>query len=106
MSSLDIIEIYLKKKQLIYLIADLAAMAIPQLGPFISLIGAFCLSLLAMVFPGVMDACVCYAEPKRYGPGGVKLIRDIFIIAFGTFCMCAGVYTSIMEIIHESKDDN
>lgn len=88
------------------MIADLAAMAIPKLGPFISLIGAFCLSLLAMVFPGIMDACVCYAEPKRYGPGGVKLIRDIFIITFGLFCLCAGVYTSIMEIVKGRSEES
>lgn len=87
------------------MIADLAAMAIPRLGPFISLIGAFCLSLLAMVFPGIMDACVCYAEPQRYGPGGLKLVRDLFIIAFGSFCMCAGVYTSILEIAQGTIED-
>ncbi|CAK1588266.1 unnamed protein product [Parnassius mnemosyne] len=79
------------------LIPWLLAVAVPHLGPFISLFGAFCLSLLAMVFPGLMDLCLWY--PNRYGLCHYKLIRDIFIILIGMACLMAGCYTSMMEII-------
>lgn len=92
-----------EKNPCIHLISDLVAMAVPHLGPFISFMGAFCLSLLAVIFPAIMDACTCYAEPKGYGPGNIKLIRDIIIIAIGLFCMCSGIYTSVSDIIAESK---
>ncbi|KAL0902830.1 hypothetical protein ABMA27_000612 [Loxostege sticticalis] len=72
------------------------AMAMPRLGPFIALFGAFCLSLLAVVFPGIMDACLWY--PDRYGVGGYKLVRDVAIIVIGTCCLVSGCYTSAVEI--------
>ncbi|KAM3969016.1 proton-coupled amino acid transporter-like protein acs [Aphomia sociella] len=73
------------------------AVAVPRLGPFISLFGAFCLSLLAIVFPGVMDACIWY--PSNYGTCNYKLLRDILIILAGLFALFSGCYTSIIEII-------
>ncbi|XP_026317007.1 proton-coupled amino acid transporter-like protein CG1139 isoform X2 [Hyposmocoma kahamanoa] len=94
------------------IIPYLAAIAIPRLGPFISLMGAFCLSLLAVVFPAIMDVCVCYGEPKRYGRANIKLIRDMILLVIGLFCMCSGVYTSIIEIVtgdentHPKPDNN
>ncbi|KAG6461876.1 proton-coupled amino acid transporter-like protein CG1139 [Manduca sexta] len=75
----------------------LLAVAAPHLGPFIALFGALCLSLLAMVFPAVMDACLWY--PDRYGLCHYKLLRDIVIIIVGMLCLVSGVYTSMLEIV-------
>ncbi|XP_050684194.1 proton-coupled amino acid transporter-like protein CG1139 isoform X2 [Leptidea sinapis] len=75
------------------------AVMVPQLGPFIALFGAFCLSLLSMVFPGLMDACVWY--PNEYGFCQYKLLRDVIIILVGMACLISGCYTSILEIIEE-----
>ncbi|XP_013189029.1 proton-coupled amino acid transporter-like protein CG1139 [Amyelois transitella] len=74
------------------------AVIVPSLGPFIALFGALCLSLLAMVFPALMDLCVWY--PKSYGVLRYKLIRDLIIIVLGLFCCISGCYTSVLEIIH------
>ncbi|CAB3258805.1 unnamed protein product [Arctia plantaginis] len=75
------------------------AVSIPKLGPFISLMGALCLSLLAIVFPGIMDMCLWY--PNNYGAAKYKLLRDIFIIFFGLICLFSGVYVSILEFIND-----
>lgn len=82
------------------LFSGLLAIAIPKLGPFIALFGALCLSLLAMVFPGLMDVCVWYANPKGYGPWKYRLIRDIAIVSIGTGILVSGVYASILDLSH------
>ncbi|XP_073949825.1 proton-coupled amino acid transporter-like protein acs isoform X2 [Choristoneura fumiferana] len=75
------------------------AIAVPSLGPVISLVGALCLSLLAVVFPALMDMCLWY--PDKYGPCNYKLFRDLIIILCGIFSLVSGVYTSALEMIHE-----
>ncbi|XP_063633684.1 proton-coupled amino acid transporter-like protein CG1139 [Cydia splendana] len=72
------------------------AVAVPELGPVISLVGALCLSLLAIVFPALIDLCLWY--PDNYGLLKYKLIRDIVIMLLGVFALVSGVYTSILEI--------
>ncbi|XP_013144910.1 PREDICTED: proton-coupled amino acid transporter 4-like [Papilio polytes] len=75
------------------------AVAVPHLGPFISLFGAFCLSLLGIIFPGLMDLCIWY--PNNYGVLHYKCIRDVFIMIIGVACLFSGCYTSVVEIIAE-----
>ncbi|XP_023933886.2 proton-coupled amino acid transporter-like protein CG1139 [Bicyclus anynana] len=72
------------------------AVAVPRLGPFIALFGALCLSLLAIIFPGIMDACVWY--PNKYGVCRYRLMRDIIIVVIGMGCLISGCYTSLLEI--------
>ncbi|CAG9782191.1 unnamed protein product [Diatraea saccharalis] len=72
-------------------------MAMPFLGPFIALFGAFCLSLLAIIFPGLMSFCHWY--PNLYGPCYYRLLRDLFVVIVGVVMLAAGCYTSILEII-------
>ncbi|KAJ8737446.1 hypothetical protein PYW08_000041 [Mythimna loreyi] len=72
------------------------AVAAPNLGAFMGLLGALCLSMVAILFPAIMDICVYY--PDRYGPLNYKLLMDIFIIVFGIVCCCSGVYTSLLEM--------
>ncbi|KAL4704591.1 hypothetical protein ACJJTC_017846 [Scirpophaga incertulas] len=78
-------------------------LAMPRLGPFIALFGAFCLSLLAIVFPGLMDACLWWPGEEGRGPTQcvrrMRLTRDIIIIVIGLLCLGSGVYTSMIEII-------
>lgn len=80
-------------------ISGTLAVAVPHLGPFISLFGAFCLSLLGIIFPGLMDLCIWY--PNNYGVLHYKCIRDVFIMIIGIACLFSGCYTSVVEIIAE-----
>ncbi|XP_041986625.1 proton-coupled amino acid transporter-like protein CG1139 [Aricia agestis] len=72
------------------------AVAVPTLGPFISFFGAFCLSLLAIIFPGLMDICIWY--PNNYGVLHYRLLRDLFMIIIGLSSLVSGCYTSLLEV--------
>jgi proton-coupled amino acid transporter len=69
------------------------AIAIPDLGDFIALIGACASPLLALVFPPMIDALV-----SRNG-SGLHLTKNIFIILFGVVGGIVGTITSIMSVI-------
>ncbi|PZC75917.1 hypothetical protein B5X24_HaOG205310 [Helicoverpa armigera] len=73
------------------------AAAAPSLGAFMGLLGALCLTMVAILFPALMDLCVYY--PNRYGFMRWKLWSDIFIIVFGMVCCASGVYTSVLEMV-------
>lgn len=75
----------------------LLAVAIPRLGLFISLFGAFCLSALGLAFPALMEICVKW--PNNLGRFNYILIKDILLIIFGIIGLVAGTYTSVRDII-------
>lgn len=74
------------------------AIAIPDIGPFISLIGAVCLSTLGLIFPAIIELVVYWDVP---GLGAFKwrLWKNVFLIAFGLFGFVIGTYVSISDIL-------
>lgn len=76
------------------------AAAIPQLGPFISLVGAVCLSTLGLMFPAIIEL-VTYWESPGMGSCYWRLWKNFFIILFGILGFVTGTITSIEEIIIE-----
>lgn len=74
------------------------AVAIPQLGPFISLVGAVCLSTLGLMFPAIIEI-VTYWESPGMGTCYWRLWKNIFIIMFGILGFITGSLTSIEEIV-------
>ncbi|XP_050333136.1 proton-coupled amino acid transporter-like protein CG1139 isoform X2 [Bactrocera neohumeralis] len=72
------------------------AVALPNLGPFISLIGAVCLSTLGMIIPSVIELAV-YHEDPGYGRFKWRLWKDIGLIIFGIVGFVTGLYVSILE---------
>lgn len=76
------------------------AVTIPQLGLFVAFLGSFSIPLLGIVFPVLMDICVCYAnrtaEHGRYVRG---LMVDIPLILFGLSVLIIGSSMSIFDII-------
>lgn len=81
----------------IFCILVLLAVAIPRLGLFISLFGAFCLSALGIAFPAIMDICVKW--PDNFGTMKWKLWKNILLVLCGIFGLLSGTYSSISEII-------
>lgn len=75
-------------------------MALPNLGPFISLIGAVCLSTLGMIVPSIIELAVYYEDPG-YGRGKWRLWKNAFLIAFGFIGFFTGTYVSILEFHDE-----
>lgn len=78
------------------------AMAIPHLGPFISLIGSFASSSLALLFPVLIDSLVRW--PSRFGCCNWRLFKNIAIFIFGFIGFFFGTWQSVNEIILAFND--
>ncbi|XP_037938074.1 proton-coupled amino acid transporter-like protein pathetic isoform X3 [Teleopsis dalmanni] len=76
------------------------AFALPNLGPFISLIGAVCLSTLGLMVPAIIELAVYYESPG-FGCLDWIMWKDIFLIIFGFVGFLTGTYVSILEFIEE-----
>ncbi|XP_050443668.1 proton-coupled amino acid transporter-like protein CG1139 isoform X3 [Adelges cooleyi] len=78
------------------------AIAIPNLGPFISLVGALCLSFLGLIIPSCIDLVTCWDDP---GMGTLywRLWKNLIIIAFGLLGLVTGVYSSMIDIVKELR---
>lgn len=73
------------------------AIAIPNLGGFISLVGAVCLSTLGLIFPAIIDLVTFWEEPGL-GRYNWRLWKNSLLICFGLVGFLTGSYVSIVEI--------
>lgn len=78
------------------------AIVVPNLGGFISLVGAVCLSMLGMIFPAIIESVTMYEEPG-FGRFRWRLWKNIFLIIFGLIGFLTGSYVSIIEIMEGSQ---
>lgn len=69
------------------------AIAIPDLGDFIALIGACASSLLALVFPPLIECLTMRSVSK------LKLAKNIFMMSFGLMGGAFGTFTSIRSVL-------
>ncbi|XP_054274645.1 proton-coupled amino acid transporter-like protein pathetic isoform X2 [Macrosteles quadrilineatus] len=79
----------------------LIAIMVPNLGPFISLVGAVCLSFLGLMFPSIVEIIVYWGSEEGLGKGNWILWKNLAVIMFGVVGFFTGSYTSILEIIEE-----
>lgn len=77
----------------------LIAIAIPQLGPCISLVGAICFSILGLFCPAMIETITLYEE--GYGKMNWILWKNIIISIAALFSLVSGSYASMLEIIDE-----
>ncbi|KAJ8959317.1 hypothetical protein NQ318_022003 [Aromia moschata] len=75
------------------------AILIPNLGAFISLVGAVCLSMLGLIFPAIIDLVTFYEDPGL-GRFNWRLWKNVFLICFGMIGFATGTYVSVNDIIH------
>lgn len=75
------------------------AVAIPNLGPFISLVGAVCLSTLGLMFPSVIELVTVWEQEDGLGKWNWRLWKNTAIISFGVLGFLTGTYVSIQEIL-------
>lgn len=73
------------------------AVAVPQIGPFVGLIGAFCFSLLGLILPVVIEF-ITYWD-VGFGTGNWKVWKNILVLIFGVFALYFGTETSIKQIL-------
>lgn len=81
----------------------IVAATAPFLGLVISLVGAFNISALAIIFPAVADFCVNWDG----GKGGFCLVlRDAFLVLFGILGMISGSYASLYGIVFKIQEQS
>nr|CAD7452418.1 unnamed protein product [Timema tahoe] len=75
------------------------AIAVPNLGPIISLVGAVCFSTLGLLCPAVIETATHWEN----GLGKFRWVlwKNVVIIFFSLLALITGAYTSILEIIKE-----
>jgi len=76
------------------------AIAVPNLGPIISLVGALCFSTLGLLVPAVIETVTFWEHDL-----GWRLWKNIFVILFALLALLTGSYASILEIISEYTKD-
>lgn len=87
---------------LLVLATVIIAAIFPNLGPFLSLIGAFSLSIVGIIFPAITQTLV-YMESPGLGRYNWRLWKNMFIILFGFVGLITGTMTSIQEFIHADE---
>lgn len=73
------------------------AIIIPNLGPFITLTGAVCLSTLGLMFPAIIET-ITYWDRPGMGRFNWRLIKNGLLVIFGIIGFLTGTYVSIEEI--------
>lgn len=77
------------------------AIAIPNLGAVISLVGAFSSSALALIFPPFIEIVTLW--PEKEGLSKWILWKDIFIVLFGFTGFAVGSYCSLLNILNPQQ---
>lgn len=75
------------------------ALIVPELGLFISLIGALCSTCLSLLIPVMVDFIVRAQEEKSIGV--CVYLKNIFILIVAALGIGTGTYSSITEIINK-----
>ncbi|KAE8573825.1 proton-coupled amino acid transporter-like protein pathetic isoform X1 [Halyomorpha halys] len=73
------------------------AIIIPELGPFISLVGSVCFSILGLFCPVVVETITRYED--GFGYMRWRLWKNILITILAAFALVSGSYASIIDII-------
>ncbi|KAJ8897617.1 hypothetical protein PR048_002966 [Dryococelus australis] len=73
------------------------AIAVPNLGPIISLVGAVCFSTLGLLCPAVIDTAANWED--GLGRWRWVLWKNGFIVLFALLALFTGAYTAILEIV-------
>lgn len=80
------------------------ALAVPDLEPFIGLVGAIFFSSLGLLVPCVVETV--FRWPNELGTFKWVLIKNVIFGAFSIFALVAGSFVSIEEIIKIYTNDN
>ncbi|KAH8260451.1 hypothetical protein KR038_000350 [Drosophila bunnanda] len=67
--------------------------------PLVSLVGAFSIPLLNLIFPAFMEICLYYPPEYRAGRPKWKLWKNLLLIIFGGFVFIVGTFIAIKEMM-------
>ncbi|KAM3969052.1 solute carrier family 36 member pathetic isoform 1-T2 [Aphomia sociella] len=75
----------------------LLAVAVPEIGPFMGVIGAFCFSLLGLIAPAFIEV-ITYWD-IGFGPCKYLIWKNILVLLFGLFALIFGTKDAVISII-------
>lgn len=87
---------YILRTLLVSAIVSLAII-VPTIGPFVSLIGTFCFSIVGLLLPVFMELTMGWEQ--GYGKFNWKAWKNIFIAIFGIVAMLFGTKEAIQDIV-------
>ncbi|XP_011869233.1 PREDICTED: proton-coupled amino acid transporter 4 [Vollenhovia emeryi] len=73
------------------------AVAVPTIAPFIGLIGAFCFSILGLLFPVFIETVTYWNV--GFGPGNWVALKNVIICVIGLMAVVFGSRIAIMDIV-------
>lgn len=73
------------------------AIAVPEIGPFISLIGALCFSVLGLMIP-IFIEIVTFWE-KGFGRYNWRIVKDVIVVVTGILALIFGTKSALEDII-------
>lgn len=79
------------------LVMGIVAIIVPQLAPFIGLVGAVFFSFLGLFVPALVETIFRY--PNDLGFCRIIMVKNIFLMVFSILALGAGSFVSIKEII-------
>ncbi|XP_045780992.1 proton-coupled amino acid transporter-like protein pathetic [Maniola jurtina] len=74
------------------------AIAFPNIGNLMGLLGAFCLSNMGFIFPAVIELLVIWESPGL-GRGRWRLWKNLLVILAGVLLFVAGTYSNVKGLI-------
>lgn len=73
------------------------AVAVPTIGPFMGVIGAFCFSILGLIAPAFIEVITYWNI--GFGPGKYLIWKNILVLIFGLFALIFGTKDAVIKII-------
>lgn len=78
------------------IVAVLIAIAVPTIGPFMGLIGAFCFSILGLLFPVLIETVTFWDQ--GFGKWNWKVWKNLMVTIIGLLALIFGTESAIREI--------
>uniref|UniRef100_A0A904A491 Amino acid transporter transmembrane domain-containing protein n=1 Tax=Anopheles quadriannulatus TaxID=34691 RepID=A0A904A491_ANOQN len=75
------------------------ALGVPELEPFIGLVGSICSATLGLLTPIVLDTVFRWSTPGAFGVFRWRMVKNVILMAFGLFILVVGTYFSIKDIV-------
>lgn len=75
------------------------AMALPNLEPFIGLVGSICFSTLGLLFPAILELVTFHDDPHHMGVLRWRVAKNYLLATAWAIALVAGVQATLMQIV-------
>lgn len=83
----------------LYFLLVVIATIVPDLEPFVGLVGAICSSTLVLFFPPVIELVTFWEDDEYMGPYRWKFYKNYILIILWFITLVTGAHISLQKII-------